>query len=148
MIVKNYQHHQPPRHHHHQHRQRPHFVVLTVKSVSVLIPANKELHMATTYTIGHTLTATIRYLDQNRNPMLVTPNLDAVPVWSNANPDAETLSVSPDGLSVVASPVAPGLDTISLMVVSGGQTFSATLDVEVDAAPQVLSFIEIVPAIS
>jgi hypothetical protein len=143
MIAKNY----PPRHHHH-HRQRPHFIVLTVQRVSILIHQNQELHMATTYTIGHTLTATIRYLDQNRNPMLVTPVLDAVPSWSNTNPAAETLTVSPDGLSVLASPVAPGLDTISLLVATGGQTFSATLDVEVDAAAQVLSFIEIVPVIA
>jgi hypothetical protein len=135
--------HHPP---HHVHR-RIRYVLLTVQGVTVLLSPHMELFMSTVLTIGHKLNLSIAYLDQNGNPMLVTPALDANPVWANSDAGVETLSVSGDGLSATGTPVAPGNDTVSLSVTAGGQTFSAILAVEVDPAPQVLTSIEIVPSV-
>lgn len=103
--------------------------------------------MSTIVTIGHKLRMSIAFLDQNGNPMLTQPSLDAIPTWLNADPNVEALTVSGDGLSATGTPVSPGNDTVSLSVSSGGATFSATLAVEVDAAPQVLTSVEIVPVV-
>jgi hypothetical protein len=127
--------------------RRPSFVLLTVRDVTVYLPFRTDIFMSTIITVGHKLGLAIEYLDQNGNPMLVTPTPTDIPVWSNANPAVETLSVAADGLSATGTPVAPGNDTVSLSVTVGGQTFTATLAVEVDAAPQVLTSVEIVPTV-
>ena len=75
--------------------------------------------------------------------MLTAPTPDAAPVWSNTTAATETLAPSADGLTCVGTPVAPGTDTVSVAVVVAGATFSATLAVEVDAAPQVLGSVVI-----
>jgi DMSO reductase anchor subunit len=102
----------------------------------------------TTLTIGHTLNLAIQELDQHGNPMLVPVVYDAAPVWTNSSPATETLSVSSDGKTATGTPIAPGTDTVSLSVSIGGQVFTATLAVEVNAAPQVVSSIVIVPTVN
>jgi len=97
----------------------------------------------TQVTVGHQLALSILFLDQRGNPMLTAPTPDAAPSWSNSTPATETLAAAADGLSAVATTVAPGTDTVSLSVVVGGVTFSATLGVEVDAEPQVLTSVGI-----
>ena len=90
-------------------------------------------------TVGHTVALTIGYLDQNSNPMLTTPKVDAPPTWVNTTPATETLVAAADGLSASTTAVAVGTDVVSLALAVGGVPFAATLSVEVDAAPQVLT---------
>ncbi len=104
--------------------------------------------MSTVVTIGHTIELAIAYLDQNGNPMLTTPTPDAPPTWTNTTPATETLKVAPDGLSAEADPVAAGTDVVNLSLVVGGATFSASLSVEVDPAPQVLTSVNISATVS
>lgn len=129
----------PAAHCHH----RVAFIRLTVNEFSVLIPPHMELHMTTIVNIGHTLNLAIEYLDQRGNPMVTVPVPDAAPAWSNTAPSVETLEPSPSGMTAVATPVTPGLDTVNLFLAVGGVPFSASLAVEVDAAVQVLSSVQI-----
>lgn len=101
--------------------------------------------MATTITVGQTLPMIIRYLDQQGQPMATTQTPDLAPAWTQASPTTDALVVAPDGFSATARGLAVGTDTVSLTLSVGGTSFSATLDVQVDAAPQVLTSIEIVP---
>ncbi len=93
--------------------------------------------------LGHTINCELSFLDQNGNPMLVQPKPDAVPVWSNLAPAVDTLVASADGLQAVITPVAVGVDTVNVALAVGGKAFTATLNVAVAAAPQVLSSVEI-----
>ena len=99
-------------------------------------------------TVGHTLNCSISFLDQNGNPMLTTPTPDSPPVWAGANPAVETVKPSADGLTAEVDTVAVGTDTVSLTVVVGGQTFTASLAVSVDAVPQVLTSVAINAVVS
>jgi hypothetical protein len=94
-------------------------------------------------TVGHKLALTIVYLDANGNPMLTAPVLASPPTWANTTPATETLVASADGLSASTTALAPGTDAVSLSVVVGAATFTASLSVEVDAAPQVLTSVSI-----
>jgi hypothetical protein len=100
--------------------------------------------------VGHSVTCQIVYLDQNGNPMLVTPTPDAPPSWSDApNPaGCATLAVAADSLSAVDTAVAAGSDVVSLSLAVSGVTFSATLPVTIAAAPQVLTSIDIAASVS
>jgi hypothetical protein len=103
--------------------------------------------MDVTVAIGHVIDMTVEFLDQNGNPMLVTPTADAPPAWTNVNPNVETLVVAANGLSAETTPVTAGVDTVSVTAVVGGKTFSASLSVSVEAAPQVLTSIAIRPTV-
>jgi hypothetical protein len=117
--------------------------VLFVGRTGVMLVPNQEIVMATTVTVGHKLELSIVYLDQNGNPMLTTPVPDAVPVWSNTNSATEMLVAAADGNTAEATTVAVGSDVISLSLVVGGKSFSATLAVTVQPAPQVLTSVAI-----
>lgn len=139
-------------HHHRHHRHKPsrhHLRVLLVvivegkESFFAVLNPGRKVNLMTTLTVGHKLALAIAFLDANGNPMLTTPTPDSPPAWSNTTPATETLVAAADGLSAVATSVAPGTDSISLSVVVGGATFSASLGVEVDAAPQVLTSVQI-----
>jgi|SRR5271166_334350 len=123
-------------------------VALTVQGVTVFLTPEENLHMAVTLSLGHTLSMSIAFMDQNGNPMLTTPTPDAAPAWSDTTPATETLAPSGDGLTCTGTPVAVGTDTVSLALAVGGAAFSATLDVTVTAAPQVLTSIGIVPVVN
>ena len=98
----------------------------------------------TDVTLGHKINLSIAYLDQNGNPMLTAPTPDAPPSWSNTTPATETLAVDPTGNTATATTVAVGTDVIDLSVTVGGQTFTATLGVNVSPVPQVLTSVAIV----
>lgn len=144
-----HKHHRSHRHPRSRHHARVVLVVL-VDGVEVLFaviaPGRKE-RLMTTVTVGHSIALAIAFLDANGNPMLTTPTPDSPPVWSNTTPATETLVAAADGLSAVATSVAPGTDAISLTVPVGGASFAASLSVEVDAAPQVLTSVQIVPTV-
>lgn len=100
---------------------------------------------AITVNVGHVVNCTIIYLDQNGNPMVTPPTPDTAPVWSDApNPSGcASLVAAPGGLTATDSAVAVGTDVISLSVVVGGTTYTATQPVTIQAAPQVLTSVEI-----
>ena len=98
----------------------------------------------TDITLGHGLALSIAFLDQNGNPMLKTPAPDAPPAWSNTTPATETLAVAADGLTAQATSVAVGTDSISVSATVGGAVFAASVIVNVNAVPQVLTSIAIV----
>lgn len=104
----------------------------------------------TDVTVGHTVTDTIVYLDQNGNPMLAAVTPDAPPAWANAPsaPGIDALAVSADGSTATISTSAPGTDTITLTVVVGGKTFTATQSLNIQAPPQVLTSVAIAAAVA
>jgi hypothetical protein len=126
-------------------------VTFTVQGVTVLLLAHQVLKMSTAINVGQTLSLAISFLDQAGSPMLTTPTPDSPPTWTQSNAAAETLAVAADGLTAVGTPVAAGIDTITLTVMVGGVSFSATLEVDVAAvAPpaQVLTSVAITPTVS
>ncbi|MES2137587.1 MAG: hypothetical protein V4502_11085 [Pseudomonadota bacterium] len=102
--------------------------------------------MATTIKVGQTLPLSIEFLDQDGKPMATAPVPDAAPAWAQTTPATESLTAAPDGMSASTVGVAAGGDTVHLNLSVGGQAFSATLDVTVEAvAPsQTLTSIGIV----
>lgn len=104
--------------------------------------------MAVTLEVGQTLNMALVFLDQAGNPMTTTPTPDSPPAWVDSTPATETLTVDGTGLAATGTPLAPGTDTVSVTVVVGGVSFSASLDVTVTAAPQVLTSIAIVPTVA
>lgn len=127
--------------HHHHHRVS---VLLSVGTVSILLHPNVEEFLMTDITLGHGLDLSISYLDQDGNPMLVTPTPDSAPAWTQTTPATETLVVGADGNTAHAQSVAVGSDSIGVTVVVGGTTFTASIIVNVAAAPQVLTSVGIV----
>jgi len=103
----------------------------------------------TTINVGHQDTMTIQYLDQNGNPLLTTPTPDSAPTWTNAPTPSgdDTLSVAQGGNSAVLAAVAAGTDLVTLTVVVGGKTFSATDAITITPAPQVLTSVAIVDSV-
>ncbi len=131
--------------HHHHHRWS---LVLFVQDVYIYLSPKENLHMAVTLSVGHTLNMALAFLDQSGNPMLTPPTPDSPPGWTDTTSSTETIVPAASGLSCVGTPVAPGTDTVSVAVVVGGVSFSATLDVTVTAAPQVLTSVAITPTVS
>lgn len=140
-----------PEHHRRRHRHHHHgmqfFVLLTVDDVGVMLKPNEEIILMTDITLGQGLDLSLAFLDQNGQPMTVTPVPDAAPIWSNSTPATETLTVSADGFTAQTASVAAGTDTITASATVGGATFSATLVVNVAAPPQVLTSIAINAAV-
>jgi hypothetical protein len=112
-----------------------------------LVPFQENV-MDITLSIGHTLTDAIGFYDQNNNPMLTTPTPDSAPVWSDTTPATETLVAAANGLTATGTPLAVGSDVVSLTVIVGGVTFTATQNVTVTAAPQVLTSVQILPTVN
>jgi hypothetical protein len=97
-----------------------------------------------TVSVGHTVDFAIAYLDQNGNPMLTTPTPDSPPVWSDTTAATGTLTPAANGLTASELANAVGADSVSASVIVGGQTFTSSIDVDVEAEPQVLTSIAIV----
>lgn len=108
----------------------------------------KGKHMATV-TVGHGSQISIQYLDQNGNPMLVTPTPDAPPQWSDAqNPVGDAvLTVAADSLTAVLDAKAPGSDVVTVNLTVASKPFTASLPVTIQAVPQVLTSIALQIAI-
>lgn len=103
--------------------------------------------MAASLQVGQTAPLSIAFLDQSGNPMATTPTPDSPPSWTNTSPTIETLTVADGGLTATLTALAAGDDEVSLTVVVGGQTFTASVAVTVTAeAPpaQVLTSVGIV----
>ena len=114
----------------------------------VLLP-DKEIKMTpVTVNVGHTVTCSIVYLDQNGNPLLVTPTPDAAPTWAQTTPATESMAVTADGSTDVLTALAAGADTVSVDLKVGGVDFSASVNVNVAAAPQILTSIAVATTVS
>lgn len=127
------------RHRHHGHV----YVVLQVDDcVTILLKPNEEIFLMTDNTIGGKgVDIRVRFLDAGGNEVVATA--DSPPTWTN-NAAFETLTVSADGLSAHATAVAAGADTISVTAVVSGTSFSASVVVDVKAAPVVVASIDLV----
>jgi hypothetical protein len=100
--------------------------------------------MAVVYNVGQQLPMALQAFDQFGKPMPMPP-LDGVPSWTNTTPAVETLAPSSDGMSANATAITAGGDTVSCQLSSGGVSFSASINVTVQAVPSVLTSIEIEP---
>ncbi len=100
-------------------------------------------------TAGHTDAMSIAYFDQNGLPMVTAPTPDAPPTWVNVPSSADTFTVAgPSNLTASLAALAEGTDSVTLTVVVGGVTFTAVQPVNIAAAPQVLTSVEIVNAVT
>lgn len=98
--------------------------------------------------VGHTVSMSIVWLDQNGNPMLTTPVPDAPPAWTDTTPSTGTLTVAPGGMTATELAIAAGTDTVDLSLSVGGEAFSASLGITVSAAAQVLTSVSIAATVS
>ena len=127
-------------------------VVLFIDGYGHELNPHRRTCFMTQVTAGHKITYTIAYLDENGRPMITTPTPDGPPSWSNAPsaPGIDTLTPSADGSSAVLQ-TNPGdadsTDTVSMTVLVGGRSFSASDSVAISAAPQVLTSVELVGAV-
>ena len=98
-----------------------------------------------TVSIGHTVNMILVALDTLGNPMLTQPTPDSPPTWVDAQTPAGdmTLTVDASGLSASELAVAAGTDVVTATIIVGGVTFTATQDITVSPAPQVLGSFEI-----
>lgn len=96
-------------------------------------------------TVGHTDTMAILYFDAAGQTMLVTPVPDSPATWTNTPsvPPVDSFTVAPDGNSAVLAALAAGSDIVNVSVTVGGKVFTATENVTISAAPQVLTSIAI-----
>lgn len=133
-------------------RRFPHGVRLHINNFSVDLPPAwrlfplGETKIMITVNVGHPVKNTIQYLDQHGNPMLTPPVLTMPPVWTNSPSPAgaDTLTVSPDGTEADLAALEVGVDTLSLTVTVGAQTFMATVGIIIAAEPQVLTSVAII----
>jgi hypothetical protein len=90
-----------------------------IRRIIRLIP-NKRVNHMETLSVGHTLTDTIVYLDQNGQPMQTAPVPDKPPAWTNlAANTVDTMQVSADGTTDGLTAAGPGVDTVTVTVVVG-----------------------------
>jgi hypothetical protein len=129
-------------------RRFRHVVLVINGTIGVFLHPFERNRIMVTVTVGHSIALSILYLDTNGNPMITPPTPDAPPSWTNATPATETLTVATDGNTATADALAAGSDTISLALDVAGKAFSATLDVTVSAAPQVLGSVAINAVVS
>jgi hypothetical protein len=120
---------------HHRHHDKQYEIFLT--------PNRRATLANVTVTVGHTVDFSLVFLDQNGTPMLTTPTPDTPPSWSNTTPATGTLTPAASGLTAQESALAAGTDTVSVSMTVGGASFSASIDLTVQAAPQILTSVQI-----
>src|SRR5208337_4439485 len=93
--------------------------------------------MSTSVTVGHVIDFSIQYVDTSGNPMLTPVTPDSPPVWADApaSPPVDTFTVAADGSTAVLAATAAGGDTVTLTVIVGGVSYSASDIVTINAAP-------------
>ena len=135
---------------HHRRRHHRHIRVnLTVNGYRYELQPHRKIHIMTALTVGHMDTLGIEYLDTTGAPMLTPVTPDSPPVWTNApsTPPVDTFVVAADGSSAVLTATAAGADTVTLTVIVGGVTFTASDVFVISAAPQVLGSVAITDTI-
>jgi hypothetical protein len=117
----------------HRHRHKSLHLWLSIRQgrgrmVILLNPRERTVVMSQLH-VDQIVTLGIIAVDSKGNQVKFAP--DAAPLWTNSNNAAATSVVSPDGLSNVLTPVAGAVgqvDTVTVVVVIGGVTFTATID--------------------
>ena len=135
----------PPPHH----RHRPSGVRVLLWLVVVIKHHRKRRQLMgqpATVVAGHEVIATYVVTDQNGQPMVTQPPLDAPASWTDtlSVPGVDTNAVSADGTQDVIQAVAPGTDTVGVSVTIGGKTFTDSALLTVSPAPQVASGVQVV----
>lgn len=113
-----------------------------------LLPDRRITMNPVAVNVGHTVSMSIVWLDQNGNPMLTTPVPDAPPAGTDTTPSTGTLTVAPGGMTATELAIAAGTDTVDLSLSVGGEAFSASLGITVSAAAQVLTSVSIAATVS
>jgi hypothetical protein len=146
-------HHNPPQRHppHHRHLRLA-FVVKTGrhrrhghghrwrhKRVHIFEPGVTHMNITDSVTVGHQVAFAWEWIDANGNPPpagTTLPTPDSTPVWANtpATPPVDTFTSSADGSTALLVASAAGSDTVTLTVVFGGTTFTASDLVTISAA--------------
>ncbi len=101
-----------------------------------------------TVNVGHNVSFSLLFLDQQGNPMLVTPTPDAPPVWSDTTAATGTLTAAANGLTASEVALAAGTDTVNVSLMVGGVVFPGSIDVTVQAVPQILTSIAILATVA
>src|SRR3974390_2575319 len=127
------------------HRQRVSDVRIRMRVDHRRLPVGQPA----TVNVGHQVTCTIQYLDQNGQPMLTTVTPDSPPTWqdSPSPPGAATDVVAADGSTDVVTAVAAGSDTVGVSVTVGGKVFTDSVLITISPAPQVLSSVVILTTV-
>jgi hypothetical protein len=146
-------HHQHHHHGHHDHHQRFTCVMLIIdvhlrrhqrRRYITFLTANRRTILSNVIvTVGHTVTFSLVFLDQNGNPMVTTPLPDAPPTWTDTTPATGTLTPAASGLTATELTTGVGADTVNVSLAVGGTSFSASIDLTVQDVPQVLTSVQI-----
>jgi hypothetical protein len=115
--------------HGHQHPGKTRHYWLKIAQLAILLVENKELFIMSQLHVDQTVSLSLQASDAAGNMVKFTP--DAPPTWVNSNPAAATDAVAADGLTDVLTPVAGATGqttTVTVSVVIGGVTFTATID--------------------
>ena len=134
------------RHHRHHHHHRI-MVVFTINETSILLTPNQGTVLMENLNLGQNLSLAIAFLDAAGNPMVTAPTPDAAPSWTQTTPATESLTPDSGGMTAQTKSLAVGSDSITVSVVVGGATFTATLAVNVATPAQVLTTVQIVPTV-
>jgi hypothetical protein len=118
------------RHRRHHHHIR---VILILGGVAVELIPDGVIHMSALQDVGQTTSFSIEYLDQNGSLMLVPQSPDAAPAWSQTNAAVELLVAAADGNTASAKGLVAGSDTVKVDLKVSGVSFSATIDMTVNA---------------
>ena len=104
--------------------------------------------MTDNVTVGHQINYSFIEVDTSGNPMK-TPVPVTSSTWTDApaTPPVDTFTPSADGSTAVLQAMAAGSDTVTVSAVINGVTYTATDQVLISAAPQVLGGIQIVAAV-
>jgi hypothetical protein len=148
-------------HHDHHHHERQHLTcVMLVIDVHLgrrhqrrryitFLTANRRTQLSNVIvTVGHTVSFSLVFLDQNGNPMVTTPLPDAPPTWSDTTPATGTLTPGLSGLTATELATGVGADTVNVSLAVGGTSFSASIDVTVQDVPQVLTSVQIAATVA
>ena len=130
-----------------RHKQHITYVLFYVNGVGVQLNPFFRENLMTKVNVGHSVALSIKYLDQNGNPMITPPTPDASPpiLWLSAKVVG---TLVPSGATATYNATAPGNDDVEVQVQIGGTLFTASLAIEVDAVPQVFTSIAIGAVVS
>lgn len=101
-------------------------------ALRILLEPGKEPFIVGQLHVDQKVSLSIVATDVAGNPVKFAP--DAAPVWANSNPAAADMTVSNDGLTATLIPKADAVGqvtSVSLAVVIGGVTFTATDDISI-----------------
>lgn len=143
-----YRHHHSHRQHHRYYGEYCHKNPKYHPTRVVFLAPGETIVSTVNSNVGHTVSMTLLFLDQNGNPMLATPAPDAPPVWTQTTPATDTLTAAASGLTAQSVALVVGTDEVDVDLKVGGVDFKALIDLNVQAAPQVLTSVQIAATVA